>query len=892
MLPMTGDRVLPPPPVYGQGSGVVDGYDQASLTTAHPRAPMNGHSSVASPASWLARGLLWPILGVLLARGAEVPPRVAHDPAHQTITIADSPRDLTLRLRYDARCVLDQVRVGGRNVVATNSGAWTGVKVGGQWYTTRQNMGTPKVSTTEDTATISGILCSGGGTQFKETWNFTAGEDRILWRIEREYLNGGLVEDVGFAGWDFAGMSTWTGALLGQGGVAWCKLFDQPNATYGVHAGEVTLWNRGEPACLRITPGNPAGGHVATRFSRQPDGVFSLTHALSGDRLMPQHGQARFLRDRQDGWAPWTVRPGAVVTEYTLQALDYQRAYDRGTFAFFNGSSIREILNTIARIGAIDDEVMGSNGYYSGYAVLHEPWIAQLGLAIDDPAYFQAYARTLDHQRDHAVGPDGRVKSRWSYTAGDARPGTYDAYGYYECQWGQLMDSQPSYVINVAEQFDHTGDLDWLRRHKESAERAIEFLLLRDADGDGLVEMEAESHRTGKGSDWIDVIWAAHENAFVNAQLYQALRLWADVEEVLGDDLRARDYGRGAALLRTRFNAPASAGGFWSDAGRRFVHWRDRDDSIHGENLVVPVNFMAIAYGLCEPAERAQAVLDQVEARMQAEGLFFWPLCLDSYREGEGAAWQFPFPVYENGDIFLAWGETGTRAYAAYNPSLAVKYIKRVLDQYERDGLAFQRYLRKTQRGAGDDILANNCSPLVGLYRNIYGLQPKWNRLYLEPHLTPDLDGTVLKYWLRGQVYEVALRVGDYRIAVDGFALRSRTPFAVGVGGDHARYFHGQSPKPSLTLRRSGGSPVEVSIQSWSDDPAVGRSWAVAAGTAGAVPEQTLCLLAPDTDFRLSRDGATEGLLRSDANGELILRQEEEGMRLRSFELQPVGAPR
>ena len=829
-------------------------------------------------------------LGPVLAGAAESTPLVAHDPAHQTVTIADSARTLALRLRYDERCVLDQVLVGGRNVVATNSGAWTGVKIGGQWYTTRQNLATPRVSTTKDTATISEIVCTGGGVQLRETWRFTARDDRILWRIDREYLTGGRVEDIGFASWDFATMSTWTGALLGHGGVAWCKLFGQPNATYGVHAGAVTLWNRSERAGLRISPGSAAGGHVATRFSRQPNGVFTLAHELSDDRLTPQHGQCRFLRDRQDLWTPWTVRPGAVAVEFTLQALDYDRAYDRGNFAHFNGASIREILNTIARIGAIDDEVMGSNGYYSGFAVLHEPWIAQLGLAIDDPTYFQAYARTLDHQRDHALGPDGRLKPRWSYSAGDAAPGTYDAYGYYECQWGRMMDSQPSYAINVAELFDYTGDLDWLGRHKASVENTLEFLLRRDADEDGLVEMETESCRTGKGSDWIDVIWAAHENAFVNAQLYHALKLWADLEEVLGDDVRARDYRRRAARLKTRFNAPTTAGGFWNDTKRRFAHWRDKDDSIHGENLVVPVNFMAIAYELCEPAERARDVLDEVEVRMRQEGLFFWPLCFDSYQQGEGAAWQFPFPVYENGDIFLAWGETGTRAYAAHHPAVAVKYIKNVLDQYERDGLAFQRYLRKSQRGAGDDILANNCSPVVGLYRNIYGIQPKWNRLYLEPHLTAELDGTLLKYWLRGQLYEVALRVGDYQIAVDGFALRSGAPFALAVGRDSAKYFHDRSPMPSLTFIRPAGTPVEVSIQTWSDDPTVGRGWTVVGRTIGAILEQTLALLAPDTDFRLRRDGVDQVLVRSDPQGRLVLRQHVDGTRPQWFELRPVKA--
>jgi len=78
-----------------------------------------------------------------------------------------------------------------------------------------------------------------------------------------------------------------------------------------------------------------------------------------------------------------------------------------------------------------------------------------------------------------------------------------------------------------------------------------------------------------------------------------------------------------------------------------------------------------------------------------------------------------------------------------------VRCVKNVLNQYAKDGLAFQRYLRKTQTGEGNDILSNMASPLVGLYRNIYGIQPKWNRLYLEPHLTPELGGTTLNYWLR-----------------------------------------------------------------------------------------------------------------------------------------------
>lgn len=79
---------------------------------------------------------------------------------------------------------------------------------------------------------------------------------------------------------------------------------------------------------------------------------------------------------------------------------------------------------------------------------------------------------------------------------------------------------------------------------------------------------------------------------------------------------------------------------------------------------------------------------------MQKEDLFAWPLCLYSYAPGEGNDWQFPFPNYENGDIFLSWGAVGVEAYAKYKPELALKYIENILARYEKDGLAFQRYGR------------------------------------------------------------------------------------------------------------------------------------------------------------------------------------------------------
>ena len=50
-----------------------------------------------------------------------------------------------------------------------------------------------------------------------------------------------------------------------------------------------------------------------------------------------------------------------------------------------------------------------------------------------------------------------------------------------------------------------------------------------------------------------------------------------------------------------------------------YVYWRDKDGSPHGVNGVVPVNFSAIGYGLCDEPSRRAAILDRMEGLMRKE---------------------------------------------------------------------------------------------------------------------------------------------------------------------------------------------------------------------------------------------------------------------------------
>ena len=807
---------------------------------------------------------------------------VINDPASHTVTMADASSDLSLRLNYNGCCYLDRILVRGREVVAPETGVCSAILVGGQWTTTRSGIATPTVHIKGREVYVDGIAYTGGGIAVREHWRFTVLADRIDWQISREYLNGGLIDDTYFPGWDFCAMDTWTGGLLDSGGVAWCRYLPQ-GSSYGAHVGEVTFFNPTNGACLRITPTVSGSTQVASRFSHQPSGTFSFVQSVTTNELATKHNLHRFNR-RLEVWSQFRVEPGTVQVNLSLQALDDNVVRGRGTFPSLDGNSIRDLLDTIGRYGVVDRRIMGGNGWLTGWVCLHEPFFAEMGLAIDDPAYTANFATTLDAWRDLAQNHDGRVLSRWHHDTGDNMvPGTYNPKtGYYECGWGYTLDSQPDYVINTAEQFDLTGDIAWLRAHKDSCERALDWLLARDANTNGLVEMMNNSHAQGKSSDWIDIVWAAYENALVNAALYEAMTLWSDREKVLGDEVHAARYLAAAKRLREAFRRPIAEGGFWNPDQGWFAYWRDRDGSIHGDNLVTPVNFCAVAYGLADDVQRKR-ILDGMEIRMRQEQLFHWPLCFLPYAKGEGA--NGSFPEYENGDIFLSWGEVGVRAYAGYDPTIAVEYVRRVLDRYQKDGLSFQRYLRRDQKGAGDDILAGNCMTIVGLYRDIYGIRPQWNRLRLDPHLTPELEGTKINYRLRNQQYELTLGTNRSAITVAGLTVKAAGSFAVNATSKLLNCFSGEQDTPALSIARKSAVDIIVDIDAWPEAQGRDCRWTISYPSQPVGLHMVISGLRPQTTYRLRVGGKTISKLHSDAAGSVSFNQPRGKAKVINFEL-------
>jgi len=166
------------------------------------------------------------------------------------------------------------------------------------------------------------------------------------------------------------------------------------------------------------------------------------------------------------------------------------------------------------------------------------------------------------------------------------------------------------------------------------------------------------------------------------------------------------------------------------------------------------------------------------------------------------------------------------------------------------------------QTGAGDDILSNNIMAVVGLYRNLYGIRPQYNRLYLEPHLTPELNGTRLNYHLRGKDYSIVLSEDKFTISVENYSFSENNPFAVNLSGSGLEYFNGAADNPSLKLYAEG--KCSVNVLEWGP---VNKIWQETSEGSGVKVNHELFNMEPGRKYKIDFNGESVRILKADPQG-------------------------
>jgi len=189
--------------------------------------------------------------------------------------------------------------------------------------------------------------------------------------------------------------------------------------------------------------------------------------------------------------------------------------------------------------------------------------------------------------------------------------------------------------------------------------------------------------------------------------------------------------------------------------------------------------------------------------------------------------------------------------------------VKNVLEQYSKDGLAFQRYGRVKQDGLGDDILSGNSLTIVGLYQAIYGINPLYNRFYLDPHITPELAGTVLNYNFRGSKLVITLDSNSYSVADKSFKVTANKAFGFNATKNRLSYFNDNNADVSLQATSTG--QVSIDIKNWGQDKIEWQQHTVRPVV------YVLYQLTPNSNYRLILNGVKGRNIKSNPNGEITI---------------------
>jgi glycogen debranching enzyme len=159
------------------------------------------------------------------------------------------------------------------------------------------------------------------------------------------------------------------------------------------------------------------------------------------------------------------------------------------------------------------------------------------------------------------------------------------------------LDPSALFIIAAREYFSRTNDMAFCARFEPAMDRAMQWLMSQDRDGDGLLE-----NRYLAG--WMDSILKKDKVFYLNLIYYEGLRACRTIKEWLGHMDDARRFDDAARKTHDALQRV-----FWN--GTYFTDWTR--GGRHG-GFCSDGNVLAILFGIAT-ADQAQSILRFIDAR-------------------------------------------------------------------------------------------------------------------------------------------------------------------------------------------------------------------------------------------------------------------------------------
>ena len=268
-------------------------------------------------------------------------------------------------------------------------------------------------------------------------------------------------------------------------------------------------------------------------------------------------------------------------------------------------SSAEEVVHRAYRIAVRDlracynpDGIVAGRLHFNAYWARDGFWASLGALALGDVEQVKAHLNLfVEYQM-----PSGKLPVRVEFLG--------HTFGHYHTRRMELkalyragtvfadpLDPTALFIIAAREYFTHSHDMDFCVHFEPAMDRAIQWLLSHDRDGDGLIESR---YLAG----WMDSILKKDKVFYLNLTFYEALRACRALKEWLGHMEDARRFEDAASRTSAALQRV-----FWN--GEYFTDWIRGPR--HG-GFASDGNVLAILFGAAGE-EQARAILHFIASR-------------------------------------------------------------------------------------------------------------------------------------------------------------------------------------------------------------------------------------------------------------------------------------
>jgi len=268
-------------------------------------------------------------------------------------------------------------------------------------------------------------------------------------------------------------------------------------------------------------------------------------------------------------------------------------------------SSAEEVVHRAYRIAVRDlracynpDGIVAGRLHFNAYWARDGFWASLGALALGDVEQVKAHLNLfVEYQM-----PSGKLPVRVEFLG--------HTFGHYHTRRMELkalyragtvfadpLDPTALFIIAAREYFTRSHDMDFCVHFEPAMDRAIQWLLSHDRDGDGLIESR---YLAG----WMDSILKKDKVFYLNLTFYEALRACRALKEWLGHMEDARRFEDAASRTSAALQRV-----FWN--GEYFTDWIRGPR--HG-GFASDGNVLAILFGAAGE-EQARAILHFIASR-------------------------------------------------------------------------------------------------------------------------------------------------------------------------------------------------------------------------------------------------------------------------------------